>query len=255
MGSELRKWMAPWEGEWAAWRDRRETQSALEKFEALMGTDRDRIKTIYRIAIACNNASKYQPGKDPGMKYREEMSHQRDRTRQLAEAAHLLAKACERDDRALFWALPGGTNPLSVRLSRPHDGASTPIHQMGAAWFTELEQRILGKIPELHGGPFWHRFTVGNLHFERPLRSGRPIEVASMLAFELSVYLRMFTAGRAGDLTYTGQRQPSDGKPCCHVIAEFCNATLSTNFDASMIGDRLRKLPRDVGLIEWPKGE
>lgn len=253
--SSVREWISSWSGDLALWRDHQETQSALKKFDALGGTEKDRYLTIARMASACQNARQYQPDTDPGQIYRNRLAHQRTQLDALARAARVLAKACERGDRAMVYALPGGANRLSVRLTRPHDGATTAIQEMGAAWFSELEQRILGTIPELHGGPFWHRFTVGNLHFERPLRSGRPIEVTSMLAFELSFYLRMFTAGRARDIKQSAQRHPRYGKPCCHIVADLCNATLGANLDAKMIGDRLRKLPPDVGLIEWPKRE
>jgi len=255
VSSSVREWVVSWTGDLALWRDCKETQSALTKFDALGGTEKDRYLTLDRVTVACQNASRYRPEKDPGQIYRAELAGQRSKLDALARSARMLAKACERGDRAMVYALPGGTNPLSVRLSRPHDGLTTPFQDMGAAWFFELERRILGKIPELDGGPFWHRFTVGNLYFKRPLRSGRPIEVESMLAFELSVYLRMFTAGRADNLTQSVQVQPRYGKPCCHIVADLCNATLGANLDAKMVSDRLRKLPPDVGLIKWPKPE
>jgi hypothetical protein len=81
--------------------------------------------------------------------------------------------------------------------------------KMGAAWFNELEQRLKKEMPELHGGPFLHRFTFGNLHFKAAIEAGRKPEVSTMLAFELVFYLRMFTAGRAAD-----SWQPMLGAAC-----------------------------------------
>lgn len=211
--------------------------------------------TLERIAGACLHAARYDPSRDPGILYRKDLVRQRERLSQLERAAHVLAKACERRDKALIWCLPGGLNSLEVRLSRPHDGRRVDILDMGAAWFSELEEKLKGEFPELHGGPWLHRFTVGNLHFDKPVQAGRPIDVCTMLAFELTIYLRMLTAGKGHYIRSTGQRMPDCGKPCGHVVALFCNATLGTRLDTRRVADRLRKLGRGVKWIQWPEVE
>ncbi len=249
------EWRNSWFAEWGAFRDKPATRKAMTAFDELKGSERDRCITLNRIMGACFSAMKYKPESDPGHEYRSEMAAQRKAVASLAKAARVLAKACERDDRAMVWALPGGANVLGVKLTRPNDGHETPICKMGAAFFSELESSLTGKLPELNGGPFMSRFTLGNLHFEKPLKAGRPVEVASMLAFELAFYLRMFTEGRAGDVLQTAQPMPKDGKPCAQVIAAFCNAALATSLSTEQVTDRLGKLPLDVGLCSWPEAE
>ena len=251
----VKEWRTSWHGEWGQLRDKPATRNAMALFDALKGTELDRMRTLSRIMCASLSAMRYDTALDPGQKYRNEIVVQRKNTHQLVAAARVLAKACEREDRAMMWALPGGLNDLGVTLTRPRDGQTTPICVMGAAWFSELERSLSGKLPELHGGPFFHRFTLGNMHFERPLKAGRRIEVISMLAFELAFYLRMFTAGRASDSWQTAQTMPEDGRPCANVIAAFCNAALDSSLDTRQVTDRLKKLPVDIGLMNWPQGE
>lgn len=260
-----KEWRSSWKDTWGKFRDEPATRDAMAQFDALKGSEHHRMRTLMRIMPACLSAREcaksvkaqkkkaYKIELDPGQKYRDENAAQKKVVHRLAAAAQVLAKACERNDRAMLWALPGGVNDLGVALQRPHDGKETPICEMGAAWFNELKNKLSGKLPELHGGPFYHRFTLGNMHFENPLAAGRPVELASMLAFELAFYLRMFTAGRAGDSTQNAQTMPNDGKPCTPVVAAFCSAALGEPFSAREITARLSKLPKSVGLIGWPK--
>lgn len=85
-----------------------------------------------------------------------------------------------------------------------------------------------------------------------------------MLAFELTMYLRMHTAGHAKDVLQMGMRMPGkgktpmqddgyDGDPCFPVVAAFCEAALGTTIlDTKQFGDTVRKL-QNVGLGTWPK--
>lgn len=250
------EWRASWDGELGTWRDKRATRHAMKSFDGLGGTELDKYRTLRRIASACMAAMSYARERDPGAVYRARIAVEQKPPRREAlwRAAHVLARACERGDKAMIYSLTGGANELAVKLTRPHDGQTVPVLAMGAAWFRELESNLAGKLPELDGGPFFHRFTIGNLHFDRPISAGRPVEIASMLAFEIEFYLRMFTAGRAGDLWSAGQRMPTDGRPCHQVAANFCNATLKkTALDGQQVADRLRKLRMrgGVGLIPW----
>jgi hypothetical protein len=248
-----KEWRNAWTGEAGRWRDKKATRAALHAFDQLNASELDRMRTLKRIADACIDAQRYKPDADPGVNYRLSMSEQRDKVANLAAAAHTLAMACERADRAMLWSLDGGSNALQVRLARPHDGQLVDVMKMGAAWFNELEQRLQTEMPELHGGPWYHHFTVGNLHFDAAIKAGRKIDVSTMLAFELVVYLRMFTAGRAGDIRSSKQRMPTYGKPCNELAALFCNATLGSHVTGKQIADRLRKLPPGVGYTSWPK--
>lgn len=250
-----KEWRSSWSGDWATWRDKPATRKAMDCFDQLGGSEMDRYITLNRIVPACLQAMRYEPKHDPGQKYRDKLATERQTVHELERAARTLAKACERNSQAMKWCLPGGANELGVRLSRPHDGEKIEVQKMGAVWFAELAAALSGTLPELHGGPWFNLFTLGNLHFEKPLKSGRPVEVTSMLAFELAFYLRMFTAGRANNVWSSGQRMPKYGKPCTHVVAAFCNATLNTYTDAKQVADRLRKLPDGVGLIHWQKPE
>lgn len=253
MGFETAKdWRNSWGGELARWRDRPATRKAWKLFDALEGTEKDRYLTINRIVQACHGAMHFRPKDDPGLRYREEMARQRRELHKLATAARVLRRACERNDAAMMWLLPGGTNQMGVTLSRPPSLERAPVCEMGAAWFGELDKRLREPLPQLHGGPFLHRFTIGNLHFERALEQpGRPPSLETMLAFDLTFRLRKFTAGRAGDITSFAQKMPRDGRPCFDVVAAFCNATLGTNLSGVQIADRLRRLPADVGLMPW----
>lgn len=132
---------------------------------------------------------------------------------------------------------------------------SIPVHENAARFFGALERSLSGKLPEVHGGPFVGRFTVGNLWYQGPIGPRRPIEPVTMLAFEIAFYLRMHTAARAQDSWQTAQAMPSDGRPCMPVVAAFCTAALGVPVYAGKLGDRLRKLSRDVGLGEWPQPE
>ena len=248
------EWRASWDGELGTWRDKKATRDAMKSFDALGGTELDRSWTLWRIASCCMHAMRYAPESDPGANYRARIADERKRIESLRRAAHVLASACETGDRAMVWVLPGGANALAEKLSRPHDGQSAPVLAMGAAWFRELESNLAGKLPELDGGPFFHRFTIGNLTFDKPISAGRPVEIVSMLAFEIEFYLRMFTAGRSGDSWQAGQRMPTDGRPCHQVAANFCKATLKkTELKGGQVADRLRKLRMrgGVGLIPW----
>jgi hypothetical protein len=248
-----KEWRNAWTGEAGRWRDKKATRAALHAFDQINASELDRVRTLKRIADACIDAQHYQPDADPGVKYRRAMSEQRAKVAKLAAAAHTLAKACERADRAMFWSLDGGSNALQVRLARPHDGQLVDVMKMGAAWFNELEQGLKKKMPELHGGPFFDRFTIGNLHFDAAIEAGRKPKVSTMLAFELVFYLRMFTAGRAADSWQVGQDMPKDGEPHHQLAAMFCNATLGSQLDDEQVRDRLRKLPPGIGLKPWPK--
>lgn len=248
------EWRAAWSGEWAKWRDQPATRKALVAFDALGGGELDRCKTLARVAEACMHAARYKTKGDPGVIFREQMAGQRKKLAELARAANTLAKSCERNDEAMLWAISSARqNDLQVDLARPHDGRTVEIREMGAAWFGALAGAFKGTMPQLHGGPWLRLYSVGNLHFDKPLKAGRPIDVCTMLAFELTINLRLLTAGKGRDIRCSGQRMPDYGRPCGNVAALFCNATLHTTMDARQVADRLRRLGRGVKWMPWPE--
>lgn len=248
-------WRTAWPGAAGKWRDKAATRVALSEFDLLTGTEDDKARTLGRVVTASLHAMRYKDEQDPSVMYRKNLIAQRKSVSQLSAAARTLAKACERGDIAMKWALPGGKNDLRVTLDRPNDGRSVDVLEMGRNWFNELETNLKSKFSELHGGPFLKRYTAGNLHFEKAIAVGRKIDVSTMLAFELTFALRLFTAGRACDVTQSAQPMPTSGKPCAALVALFCNAALGTKLDGRQVADRLRKLPADVGLMGWPKAD
>lgn len=111
------------------------------------------------------------------------------------------------------------------------------------------------KLPELDGGPWLHKGTKGNLFFDKPIKGGPKVKVETMLGFELAIYLRMHTEGRAN--SPVSRIMPSYGEPCFQIVAAFCHAVfgikLGIDFDAKLIGDNVRDLKGAI-LHEWQAG-
>ncbi len=120
-----------------------------------------------------------------------------------------------------------------------------------ATYFEALSEALKGPLPELDGGPFLRRFTVGNLVYPDAISAGRPTATTTMLAFELAFYLRMLTALRAEDGLQAGQTMPSDGKPCYELVQAFCGAVFTHAPDAKQTAKNVTAL-KNVGLTEWP---
>ena len=226
---------------------------ALKSIKAIGGTDVDAAITHNRIALACFDAAHYKPELDPGQVYRKEIQAEKKKLDQLAMAAHVLALSAGRNEKGLMWACQIAESTSGVRITRIEKPGRMPHHLVVEKYFLQLETALRGKLPELHGGPWLHRFTIGNLSYDRAISTGRPLTTETMLGFELAFYLRMHTAGRAKDSLQNGQGMPDDGNPCYPVVAAFCSAVLGTSHDAKQIGDKVRDL-KSVGLTEWPKG-
>lgn len=237
---------------WDDFRRSRAGGRAVDEFEECGGSEQERLITLNRIAIACFNASIYDPETDPGELYRASVVEARREVKALAKCARQLANAAERDLLGFDWAVIKAEES-GARL-RSGDGGKIAMSELAHRFFRGLEHALEGRLPELHGGPWARRFTVGNLQSTKPIASKVPTETATMLAFELCFYLRMHTAGRATDSAQLGQLMPADGRPCMPLVAQFVNATLGTSHDGKSLGDRLRK-QRDagpMGLGDWP---
>ena len=241
----IRDWYTRWRN------TSRKHSGALALLSDVEGKERDQIITLERIVQACYAAAHYNRDNDPGARYRDALRVEKLRLSQLSNAAHVLRIAAERGDKSLGWAAEFAENESGVRITRAKKPEPEKWHAVAARYFKSLETALDGSLPEIHGGPFLHRFTAGNMIFTDAIKAGRPVEVSTMLAFELVFYMRMLTAGRAGDSTQTGQQPPHDGKPCLPVVAALVNEVLGTTIDAKMIEGVLRRHTR-TGLGDWP---
>jgi hypothetical protein len=233
------------------WLNRQATRKALALLKKTGGSERDLIITQWRISRACYEAAHYRLEDDPGKKYRDGISETKKTLKGLARAARVLKLAAGGDNKGLMWAMAKAEAESGVRLTRMDPKGKVSINKIAEKYFQSLESALEGELPEISGGPFLHKFTIGNLHFDRPIRAGRPITVATMLAFELALHMRRHTAGRADHVMQTGEAMPADGDPCFDVVAAFCTAALSTMLDARQVGENVRQL-KQVGLIRWP---
>lgn len=249
---------------WSIQKKKPDIIQALDKFYDL--TDKyhakpcnvsDSNRTLYRIVSACYQAAHYDHKKDPGLLYREKMKAENAQREELAKAALVLAMSAKRGDKSLSWAMQIAEEKSGVRVTRKDHSEKMALNAVAHKYFSALSDAFIGKLPELDGGPFLHRFTIGNLTFDKPLGgAGSPIEPVSMLAFELTFYLRMYTAGRAQDSLQNGQKMTdatgtTEGKPCAGVVAAFCNATLGTKLAEENIKNRLKQIPKSAGITDW----
>lgn len=241
----IREWYASW-----LTKSQKRT-GALALLSEVGGCERDKTITLERIVQACYAAAHYNRNADPGAQYREALRVERKGLLQLSKAARIFRMAAERGDKSLGWAAEFAERNSGVRITRADKSEPEKWHPVAARYFKALEAALDGRLPEIHGGPFIGRFTIGNMIFSDPIKAGRPVEVSTMLAFEIVFYMRMLTAGRAGDSTQTGQHIPSDGKPCLPVVASLVCETLGATLDAKMIEDVLRRHTR-TGLGDWP---
>lgn len=236
---------------YSTWQHRPKSRKALKALGALGGSEIHQSITLQRVATACYKAAHYRPESDPGNQYRTNMAAEKERLGQLERAAHVLRLAAQRGDKAFKWATVQAELSSGVRMIRADESSGSEDHSVVAErYFSNLEKALQRPLPELNGGPFLDRFTFGNLYFHEPLAAGRPISTATMLAFELTIYLRMHTAGRAGNSLEPDNPMPTDGQPCYPVVAAFCNATLGLHLEAKQVGENVRKL-KNVGLTNW----
>ena len=159
---------------------------ALKSIKAIGGTDVDAAITHNRIALACFDAAHYKPELDPGQVYRKEIQAEKKKLDQLAMAAHVLALSAGHNEKGLMWACQIAESTSGVRITRIEKPGRMPHHLVVEKYFLQLETALRGKLPELHGGPWLHRFTIGNLSYDRAISTGRPLTTETMLGFELA---------------------------------------------------------------------
>lgn len=235
------------------WLKKHETIHAVGLLEALPGSREDHAITRHRILWACNEAAHYIAAKDPNTAYRDKMVAQKKKLKKLQEAARVLASASKRGDMAMQYAFPDGEKS-QVRLAYFGDAKHKDVLTMLSLWFDEFESKLKGPILELNGGPFLQNVALGNLLYAESKRgAGAKTSVATMLAFELTIYLRMHTAGRAKQGLQNGQTMPKVGMPCAPVVQAFVDASLGViHENASPVSDLIRRVPQGVGLKQWP---
>jgi hypothetical protein len=249
--------MMTWQEWYMDWSKKPATMTALTALKAIGGDDRHLLITQQRIAIACFNAAHYDSALDPGEIYRTRIAAEKKRLKTLQNAARVLAESARRNDKALMWAHLSAESKSDVRITRKEYDAPMLQHFVMEDYFSSLEAALKDKLPELDGdyyGKWLHWRTKGNLFFNKPIKGGRKITVTTMLAFELAIYLRMQTAGKA----YSPVRSimPDYGEPCYPIIAEFCNAALSSlkgDISDKSLAENVRALKGAI-LHEWPTG-
>jgi hypothetical protein len=124
---------------------------------------------------------------------------------------------------------------------------------MWPTFFRNLAEELKEKLPEIDGGPWFHLYTIGNLHYSKRIEGHVP-DLTTMLAFELTFHLRRWSLGHADHVWASGTTMPKGGKPHNGVAASFINGvlTLRPRLSGEQLGNRLKRLPKDIGLIAWP---
>ncbi|HUR40599.1 MAG TPA: hypothetical protein VM240_05465 [Verrucomicrobiae bacterium] len=203
---------------------------------------------VNRLLRACYQAAHFKPGTDRGRGYRADLQSLRGNRSKIVRRARQLADDL-RKHRALMWPL--AMSGYSVRvLKGPKKQFPLPnLADLLLAFADALD----GKVPELDGGPFLHRFTFACLHFERPLERRRMPDVPTALLFNLVFFLRKWTASGSAFWS-VGEPMPNDGRPCYDAAAALVSATLRCDMDAHKAARLLTSLQRAggrVGLMDW----
>lgn len=147
---------------WRSWSDQADTQDAEYKFSTIPGNDKDSQITLHRIRMACYQAAHYDPAKDPGLLYRDKIRMEKDQLAELAAAARVLKKSAQRGDKSLFWAMEFAEADSGIRITRKDYNEKMSVCVVAHKYFSQLEKALNGKLPELDGGPWLHRFAAGN---------------------------------------------------------------------------------------------
>lgn len=271
---------------WASFIASKRGMDALRSFESARSKVRDRtsgsvnndVTTLWRLARACHGAINWSKQQDPGNRYRGRIASARRGRERLAYHARQLANGFEGWPPGLHWALRSaalraGVGDIRDKLRKELKALPARVPEAerakSAAWlrldekrsiavmwptfFRNLAEELRKKLPEIDGGPWLHLYTIGNLHYSKRIEGHVP-DLTTMLAFELTFYLRRWSLGQADHVWASGTRMPKGGKPHNDVAASFINAVLilRPQLTGEHLGNRLKRLPRDIGLIAWP---
>lgn len=198
---------------------------------------------------ACYFASQYKAADDPGWRYRRQMAAERKNLTSIADAAAELRALLAKNPKATRWAFPREYS-LRRRDGMERQKPSTNL----LLFLNQYEHNLRGRLPELHGGPWLHRFTFACLHYKEAKEGlqARMPDVAGALLFNLASLLRVWTGGTT---TYqVPGSMPSDGRPCYEVAAALASATLGVQgINARTAQTRVESLQRSgAGLAGWP---
>lgn len=271
---------------WASFIASKRGMDALRSFESARSKVRDRtpgsvnndVTTLWRLARACHSAINWSKQQDPGSRYRGRISRARREQERLAYHARQLAKGFEGWPPGLRWAirsaaLRAGVGDIRDKLrkelkalpahvpeaERAQTAARLRLHEkrsiavMWPTFFRDLSEELQKKLPEIDGGPWLHLYTIGNLSYSKRIEGHVP-DLATMLAFELTFHLRRWSLGQVNHGWTTGTPMSKGGKPHNDVAASFINSVLilRSRLTGEQLGNRLKRLPKNIGLITWP---
>lgn len=261
------------------------SMTALRAFEAARLAIRRRTResvnhdliTLWRLARGSYSAVTWNKLSDPGNRYRSRIAIARRQREKLSYHARQLAKGLSGWPPGLSWALRSASLNAGVgsirdklrkevmelppQISEAERAATVKrlkldeersIAKMWPEFFNSLADELLHKLPEIDGGPWYRLYTIGNLHYNKRIEGKLP-ELETMLAFELTFHLRRWSLGHANHSWSSSSPMPKGGKPYNEVAASFVNAALNLprGVTGEQIGNRLKRLPKNIGLIGW----
>jgi hypothetical protein len=129
-----------------------------------------------------------------------------------------------------------------------------PRHQLWADIFDGLAAS-LKENAERGPARSWWSFVDGNQYSPKPKDTGRPLDVRTMLAFELALHTRMWASGCIRQVYSTPQPMPRVRMPTggWRLIETWTAATLGESEQGQWLKETLRTLPDTVALVPWPE--
>lgn len=274
---------------WSSFIASKRGTAALKHFESARLPIRNRtrestqhdLRSLWRLARACHGALTWSKQQDPGSRYRARISGARRQRAKLAYHARQLAKGFEGSPPGLQWALwsaelqagvgdirdklrkeirhlPIGVSEAerAATVKRLHLDEKRNVAKMWPEFFATLADELQKKLPEIDGGPWLHLFTIGNLHYRKPIEGHVPA-LETMLAFELTFHLRRWSLGQADHVWASGMPMPKGGKPHHGLAASFVNGALrlQPGLTGDQLANRLKRLPTGIGLRGWPNDD
>ncbi len=244
---------------WDGWQADPAGKAALRQFDKVRPVQsfeqeewaNEAMRALSRLARAGYLAAFYVRESDPGEAHREAIRAGRLRTEDTANLADELARVFRRNYPGFEHALAAAQQEAGVGNRRP---ASRLVRDVWPEFFEALAKRLREPLPDLHGGPFLYHFTVGNLHFERRRKTGRPLDTATLLLFEVVFEIRLWGTRWQADSFQQPQPMPAAKMPAggYELAAAWARAALDAQCTAAQVRERLRTLPAGTGLMGWP---
>jgi hypothetical protein len=209
---------------------------------------------LARIVIACFKAAHYDEKSDRNKIYRDKIRADQKKLATLARAAKVLKNATAKSNSGMTWALTHASLNSGMYLA-DRNNESLDINLSHEKYFTELEEALRNKklVFTTPFSPYIPELSKGNITYlnKKPITKGKTVDAESMLAFEITFYLRWLTANQIRFLI--NSTMPEYGNPHYNVVAAFCHAVfIDTSWDAKQIGDKVRDLVNNkAALTEW----